>query len=78
MSSEKIQKNKITEIRDKILGFFHPVQTEGMRQENNNEYKPLCRYERLRSYANKMFSPKDMVEVPRENKLTIVPKLVKK
>ena len=166
MSSEKIQKNKITEIRDKILGFFHPVQTEGMRQENNeefekirnqrgaelcpyclsknfvkrgtrknvnqvvqlylcrnescgktftatnvkgkhfplhiviesmsyynlgftleetcgiikkkfgvapepatlsdwiNEYKPLCRYERLRSYANnKMFSPKDMVEV---------------
>lgn len=28
-----------------------------------NEYKPLCRYERLRSYANKMFRPKDMIEV---------------
>ncbi|PJC49233.1 hypothetical protein CO033_02635 [Candidatus Nomurabacteria bacterium CG_4_9_14_0_2_um_filter_32_10] len=28
-----------------------------------NEYKPLCRYERLRSYANKMFKPMDMIEV---------------
>ncbi len=28
-----------------------------------NEYKQLCRYERLRPYAIKMFKPKDMVEV---------------
>jgi len=28
-----------------------------------NEYKSLCRYERLRPYAIKMFRPKDMVEV---------------
>ena len=28
-----------------------------------NEYKPLCRYERLRSYAMKLFSPKNMIEV---------------
>jgi transposase-like protein len=28
-----------------------------------NEYKPLCRYERLRPYATKMFSPKETVEV---------------
>lgn len=27
------------------------------------EYKPLCRYERLRPYAVKMYSPRDMVEV---------------
>ena len=28
-----------------------------------NEYKPLCRYERLRPYAIKMFRPKDTIEV---------------
>ena len=28
-----------------------------------SQYKPLCRYERLRPYAVKMFSPKDTVEV---------------
>ncbi|MEX2013426.1 MAG: Hint domain-containing protein, partial [Parcubacteria group bacterium] len=28
-----------------------------------NEYKPLCRYERLRPYAIKMFDPKNVVEV---------------
>ena len=28
-----------------------------------NEYKPLCRYERLRPFAIKMFKPKDTVEV---------------
>lgn len=28
-----------------------------------NEYKELCRYERLRPYAIKMFGPKDVVEV---------------
>jgi transposase-like protein len=28
-----------------------------------NEYKPLCRFERLRPYAVKMFPPKEMVEV---------------
>ncbi len=27
------------------------------------EYKELCRYERLRPYATKMYAPKDMVEV---------------
>ncbi len=27
------------------------------------EYKPLCRFERLRPYAIKMYKPKDMVEV---------------
>ena len=27
------------------------------------EYKPLCRFERLRPYAVKMYKPKDMVEV---------------
>lgn len=26
------------------------------------EYKPLCRYERMRSYALKMYRPKDMIE----------------